>query len=67
MSIIIAPTLLHVPAIRTLIFYTFIVPRVKEGPLSVPSFYFTVCTVFGRMPGFEPEVLRPQPGVLPIS
>ena len=23
--------------------------------------------MFGRMPGIEPELLRPQPGVLPMS
>ena len=32
-----------------------------------PSRVFTLCTVFGRMPGFEPELLRPQPGFLPMS
>ena len=31
-----------------------------------PSRVFTLCTIFGRMTGFEPELLRPQPGVLPI-
>ena len=28
---------------------------------------FTLCTIFGRMPGIEPELLRPQTGVLPMS
>ena len=28
---------------------------------------FTLCTIFGRTPGFEPMLLRLQPGVLPIS
>ena len=32
-----------------------------------PSRGFTLCTIFGRMPGIEPELLRPQPGVLPMS
>ena len=40
------------------------------GPLLRPRI-FTLCTLqyllFGRMPGFEPELLRPQPGVLPLS
>ena len=42
--------------------YTFFV---KEGPLSVPG--FTLCTIFGRMPEFEPGLLRRQPDVLPMS
>ena len=29
--------------------------RVNEGLLCVPSFY--LCTKFGRMPGFEPELI----------
>ena len=28
---------------------------------------FTLCTIFGRRPGFEPELLRLQQGVLPMS
>ena len=28
---------------------------------------FTISTLFGRMPGIEPELLRPQPGVLTMS
>ena len=28
---------------------------------------FTLCTIFGRIPGIEPELLRLQPGVLPLS
>ena len=28
---------------------------------------FILFTIFGRMPGFEPELLRPQLGVLPMS
>ena len=31
------------------------------------SCVFTICTIFGRMPGFEPEWLRLQSGVLPLS
>ena len=27
----------------------------------------TLCTIFGRMPGFKPQLLRLQPGVLPMS
>ena len=49
------------------IFLTLFVPRVKEGTLFVPSLYLMYSTVFGRMPEFESELLRPQPGVLPIS
>ena len=26
-----------------------------------------LCTIFGRMPGFEPKLLRLQPGDLPMS
>ena len=36
-----------------------------QGLLSVLGFYFMYN--IGRMPGFEPELLQPQPGVLPIS
>ena len=33
-----------------------------------PSRVFTLCTIFGRMLGFEPELLMQlQPGVLPMS
>ena len=50
---------------RFSIFFTIFVPRV---PYSVPVFYTgTFCTIFSRMPGFEPELLRQQPGVLPMS
>ena len=28
---------------------------------------FTLCTIFDRMLGIEPELLPPQPGVLPMS
>ena len=52
---------------RTLIycafFKTLFVPRV---PYTVPG-YFTLFTIFGWMPRFEPELLRPQPGVLPTT
>ena len=37
----------------------FLVPRFRS-----PSWVFTLCTIFGRMPGFEPELLRLQPGLL---
>ena len=40
----------------------FLVPRFRS-----PSWVFTLCTIFGRMPGFEPELLRLQPRVLPMS
>ena len=36
------------------------VPRV---PYSIMGFY-ALCTMFGRMPGFEPKLLRLEPGVL---
>ena len=42
----------------------FCVPRL---PYSVPVFLNTFFTLFGRMPGSEPELLRPQIGVLPMS
>ena len=45
--------------------YTLFVPRVKEGPLSVLRFCFMYN--IWQMPGFEPELLRPQPGVPPMS
>ena len=32
-----------------------------------PSRVCTLFTIFGRMQGIEPELLRPQPGVLPMS
>ena len=32
-----------------------------------PSQVLSLCTRCGRMPGFEPELLRLQPGVLPMS
>ena len=34
-------------------------PRVQEGLLSVLGYCCTLCTIFGRMTGFEPELLRP--------
>jgi len=37
--------------------------RVRFSALGI----FTLCTLFGRVPGFEPEMLRLQPGVLPLS
>ena len=48
-------------------FLSLFVPRVKEGSLSVPTpeFFLLLSTV--PMPGFEPELLRPQPGVLPMT
>ena len=51
------------------IFYiSFFVPRIKEGPLSVPGFSLHMYKrVFGKMPRFEPELLRRKPGVLPMS
>ena len=38
----------------------------SQGPVLVPRFYTlcTVNTIFIRMPGFEPELMRLQPGVL---
>ena len=35
-------------------------------PYSVPG-VFTFCSIFGRMLEFEPELMRLQPGVLPMS
>ena len=35
--------------------------------LELRSGFFTLCTIFGRMPGIEPELLRPKPGVLQLS
>ena len=29
--------------------------------------YLLLYCIFGRMPGYEPEMLRPQTGVLPMS
>ena len=41
------------------------VPRL---PNSVPGLFIRyICTIFGRMPGIEPELLRLQPDVLPMS
>ena len=54
---------------NSLMFNTFFVPRVSYTVLG----YFTLLynyihyTIIGRMPGFEPELLRPQPGVQPMS
>ena len=45
-------------------FNTLFVLKVKEGP---HSDILTLCIIFGGMPGFKPEILRPQPGVLPMS
>ena len=45
---------------------TLFAPRVKEGPLSAPRI-LTLCTIFGMMQGIEPELLRLQLGVLPMS
>ena len=28
--------------------------------------FFTLCTIFGRMPGFETELQQTQPSVLPM-
>ena len=39
---------------------------VPKAPYTVPGI-FTLCTIFGRIPGFEPELIRPPPGVLPMS
>ena len=46
---------------------TLFVPRVRSPSLHPTFFYFMYCTIFGEMPGFEPEMLRQQPGVLPKS
>ena len=37
------------------------------GGSALPLEIFTLCTIFGRMPGTELELLRPQPGVLLMS
>ena len=37
----------------------------SQVPVLRPGFY-TLCIIFGRMPGFEPELLGLQPGVLPV-
>ena len=40
----------------------------SQFPVLRPGiFNLSLCTIFGRMPGFKPELLRPQPGVLPVS
>ena len=44
---------------------TYFVPRVME--VRSPPRDFTLWILFGRAPGIEPELLRPQPGVLPKS
>ena len=46
-------------------FFNSFCPSVMEGPLFVLGLYFMYC--IGRMPGYEPELLRPQPDVLPLS
>ena len=38
----------------------------SQVPILRPGI-FTLCTIFGKMPEFEPELLQPQPGVLPMS
>ena len=48
---------------RQFFYYYYFVPRV---PYTVLGF-FTLFTIFGRMPGFEPELLRPQAGVQPTT
>ena len=40
----------------------------SQFPVLRPGiFNLSLCTIFGRMQGFKPELLRPQPGVLPVS
>ena len=38
----------------------------SQGSVLRPGI-FTLCTIIGRMPGLESELLRSQPGVLPIN
>ena len=47
------------------IHWTFLFPGL--GGSALHPEIFTLCTIFGRMPGIEPELLQPQPGVLPMS
>ena len=47
-------------------FLLFLFPGTSIGSALRPAI-FTLCTLFGRMPGIEPELLRLQPGVLPMS
>ena len=37
------------------------------GPRTPFLGFYTLYTIFGRMPGIEPELLQSQPGVLPMS
>ena len=64
---ILSETQLHVTVPIHILLLKLFVPRVKKGPLSVLGFYSMYCTIFGRMPGFEPDLLRLKPGVLPMS
>ena len=59
------PTTGIVSHVKRIYFYFFnsFVPR---APNTVPGI-FTLFTIFGRMPGIAPELLQPQPGVLPMS
>ena len=45
----------------------FLFPRLRRVRSPPREFYFKYSTIFGRMPGIEPELLRPQPGVICYS
>ena len=47
------------------LFKTLFVQRIRR--VRSPPRDFTLCTIFGRMPGIKPKLLQPQPGVLPMS
>ena len=47
-------------------YYYFINSFCSQGPVH-RSWVFTLFTMLSSMPGFETELLRPQPGVLPMS
>ena len=50
-----------------LFFQFFLFPGLRSVRSPPRDYNFTVSTIFGRMPGIEPVLLRPQPGVLPMS
>ena len=65
----VSTTVLTLPAslmIRIFFFKLFLFPGLRNVPLSSPRFLLYIQN-FGRMPGIEHELLRPQPGVLPMS
>ena len=59
--------LLTVPYMFDIFFFfkLFLFPRL--GGSALRPKIFTLCTIFGRMLGIEPELLRTQRGVLPMS